>query len=276
MSIGSQTSAPTSQLADLLASRAGVSSRFEKFLAATRETEGWFSNQSAAIWDSLLAFQSDLGLRGDLMEIGVWAGKSASLLAKNASKGERVLLVDCEMRTEQISDTLRRVQASDEVAIDALEEDSAELWLHPLMQERYRRHRWFHIDGEHTAGAVRNDLELANKLVGKEGLVAVDDFFSWLYPQITESVLRYVREFPDQFSLFLCGYNKAYLARPHFVHRYLEFCQERLPAEMELRGQETTVAHTTLPGEMNTFGIGPRFQGLQLRGPDWAPNEVLR
>ena len=105
-------------------------------------------------------------------------------------------------------------------------------------------------------------------------MLVVDDFFSWLYPQVTEAVLRYVSQFPDDFTLFLCGYNKAYLARTHFAHRYLAFCAEQLPEALTARGLETTVAKTTYPSEMNTFGVGPVFQDLTRRGPDWEPDTL--
>ena len=274
MTATTRLDAPTQQLDETDVARCAA--RFQNYLAATRQVEGWFSDPSAAIWDSLLDVQERCGLQGDLLEIGVWAGKSAGMLASRANAGERLLLVDCEMRTDAITETMRRVRIPEGVGIDALEDDSTELWHHALMKDGYRKHRWIHIDGEHTARAVVNDMELANQLLGKEGVLVVDDFFNWLYPQITEAVMRYVRERPEHFALFLVGYNKAYLARPHFVHRYLEACHLELPAGLELRGQETTVAHTTLPGEMNTFGVGPRFQGKALRGPDWDPDSILR
>lgn len=73
--------------------------------------------------------------------------------------------------------------------------------------------------------------------------------------------------------MFLCGYNKAYLARPHFVHKYLELCGEELGRQLEERGLEVSLARTTYPAEMNTFGIGDR-QGAPLRGPDWEPGVI--
>lgn len=50
--------------------------------------------------------------------------------------------------------------------------------------------------------------------------------------------------------MFLCGYNKAYLARPHFVHKYLELCGEELGRQLEERGLEVSLARTTYSAEM--------------------------
>ncbi len=271
-----QLMASDASASDARASDARASARFDRFLGVSQRVKGWFHDTSAAVWDSLLEHQARLGLRGNLLEIGVWEGKSAGLMAMHARADERCVLVDCELKIEKIQQTLHQLPIVQGLKVDALEEDSTELWNHALLHDGYRRYRWLHIDGEHTARAVRNDLEIAHRLLGKEGIVAIDDFFSWLYPQITESVMRYLREFPDNFSLFLCGFNKAYLARPHFVHQYLEFCHERLPAALELRGQTVTVAKTTFAGEMNTFGVGPRMQDRALRGPDWEPDKIYR
>ena len=43
-------------------------------------TEGWLLWPAAAIWDSLLDFQERDGIRGDLIEIGVYHGMAAALL----------------------------------------------------------------------------------------------------------------------------------------------------------------------------------------------------
>ncbi|QDU84468.1 hypothetical protein Pla163_15780 [Planctomycetes bacterium Pla163] len=248
--------------------------RFERYMQIHGSIDGWFSRESAAIWDSLLEFQAADGVRGNMLEIGVWEGKSAALTAMHARPGETVHLADLDLKIEPIQRALGAARPEPGVEFTTIAGDSRDLNVSPLVAEEFGRHRFIHIDGEHTARAVTNDLALANQLLAPQGVVVVDDFFSWLYPQITEAVLRYVRQFPDDFALFLCGYNKAYLARPHYVHRYLEACATRLPAQLEARGVVSTIAKTTYPAELNTFGIGPRFQEMPLRGPDWDPKTI--
>lgn len=236
--------------------------------------EGWFFDGAIAVWDALLAFQQRRRIDGNLLEIGVHHGKSAALMAMYAEPGDKVVLVDYELKPAPIEQALRAAQPAKGVEFVTVHGDSRDLPDSPLANATRRSYRWIHIDGEHTGGAVSSDLATANRLLAKEGVVVVDDFFSWLYPQVTESVLRYVREHPDDLALFLCGFNKAYLARPHFVHEYLRFCAEELPAALAARGQQATVGKTTFPAEMNTFGVGPRFQGKALRGPDWDDQTI--
>ncbi len=241
----------------------------------TGEIEGWFGDGAIAVWDALLDFQRRSRVSGHMLEIGVHHGKSAALMAMYAQPGSKVVLVDYALKTAKIERAISSARPAAGAEFITVNGDSRELGVNPIVVQTYRQHRWIHIDGEHTAGAVTNDLRVANQLSSNEGVVVVDDFFSWLYPQVTEAVLRHVRQHPDDFALFLCGFNKAYLARPHYVHNYLRFCAEELPEALHARGQETTVGKTTYPAEMNVFGVGPRFQGKALRGPDWD-DRVIR
>jgi predicted O-methyltransferase YrrM len=251
------------------------SAGFAEYLALSQQIDGWFDPGSIAAWDALLGLQQRVRITGHLLEIGVWHGKSATLLARHADpRREICVLVDKFLDEAPVRAALALVRPVLDDSVRLLCIDSRRLLADPLLAEGFESFRWIHIDGEHTAGAVTSDLIVANALLAARGVVCIDDFFNWLYPQVTEAVLRYVRDNPDHFSLFLCGYNKAYLARPHYVHALQAFCKNELVGELEARGVEATVAKTTYPAEMNTFGMGPRFQDARLRGPDWDPKTI--
>lgn len=250
------------------------SPRFQAFQSISGSLEGWFYDGAIALWDSLLSFQASNQIHGHMCEIGVWKGKSAALMAMYAERGTKLLLADYKFNDPPIDRALKLAGISPEVEVVKLRGDSRNLHIDAIIPECFQKVRWMHIDGEHSARAVSSDMALANQLLAPDGVLVVDDFFSWLYPQVTEAVLRYVRQFPDDFTLFLCGYNKAYLARTHFAHRYLAFCAEELPEALAARGIQATVAKTTYPSEMNTFGVGPVFQDLTRRGPDWEQDTL--
>jgi hypothetical protein len=238
-------------------------------------TDGWFHLGAAAIWDALLCFQEANGVRGHMLEVGVWHGKSAALLAQHADPAQEVcILVDKFLARARVEATLRRVRGTLDQSIKLLACCSRELPNSQFTIEGRNQFRFAHIDGEHTAGAAYSDLTLANSLLRQDGLVCVDDFMNIWYPQITEVVFRYLREHPEQFTMFLCGYNKAFLARPHFVHRYLEFTAEKLIDELDERSVAATLYKTTWPAEMNCFGIGDRRDDTRHRGPDWDPSNI--
>ncbi|HRV80957.1 MAG: class I SAM-dependent methyltransferase [Planctomycetes bacterium] len=249
--------------------------RFAEHLDLHHRIDGWFSVESAAAWDAMLCKQNALRAQGHMLEIGVWKGKSATLMAIHSDPTQEVVvLVDKYLDQPAIESALHNVYANLGDSFQLLKMDSRRLVLDPILVDGFEAFRWIHIDGEHSGRAVINDLSVANTLLSDQGVVCIDDYFNWLYPQVTEAVNRYVREHPDQFALFLCGYNKAYLARPHHAHTWLQYCKEELMGDLEGRGVEATLAKSTLPTEMNTFGMGPRFEGQRMRGPDWAQQTI--
>ncbi len=255
-------------------SNEGATRIHDAYLEMSSDIDGWFGKGAVAIWDALLCFQRAQRVRGHMLEIGVWHGKSAALLAMHGDPNTRLHLVDYKLQRSHVERAIAAANPSPDLDVRTIEGDSRSLHIHPVIAECFQAHRWIHIDGEHSARAVTNDLAIANSLLSPEGIVVVDDFFSWMYPQVTEAVFRYVRNCPDDLALFLCGFNKAYLARPHFVHRYLAYCAEHLSNDLAARRIECTVSKTTYPAEMNTFGVGPRFQGLALCGPDWDRDSI--
>ncbi len=247
---------------------------YEEFIELTEATEGWFFRESAAAWDSLLSFQAQNKIRGHSLEIGVHHGKSAAMILRHSDPLQEMnFLVDLYLNRPKIEETLTRFRPVHNDTVSLLKLDSRVLARPQLMGEGRGKFRWIHIDGEHTSGAVMNDLEIASKLLAKNGVVVDDDFFSWWYPQITEAVFRYIRENPDQFGLFLFGYNKAYLAHPQFLHHYQDYVYKQLPNDLLQRGVKVSLSKTCTPAESPTFGMGP-WMGQQYRGPDWDQHNI--
>ena len=63
---------------------------------------GWFGAHSYALWRSLLDFQAE-NVRGNLFEIGVWRGRSASLLASYRKGQEKLYLCDLRLDEEAVN-----------------------------------------------------------------------------------------------------------------------------------------------------------------------------
>jgi len=139
------------------------------------------------------------------------------------------------------------------------------------------RYRWIHIDGGHNVRLFLNDLKLAHELAAEDAVVSVDDIYNWAYPQLTEQLMHYVREHPEQFILFLNGFNKAYLARPAHVRRYLDHCYHNLIDEMEANADvKACLAKSDHPEVLDGFGIGDRHNdGRKHRGRDEDLDRIL-
>src|SRR6267154_2388847 len=67
---------------------------YQRFLQLFDNTPGWFYHESAGIWDTLLSYQEATNNVGNMLEIGVYQGKSAGMLALHRRGEESCVLVD--------------------------------------------------------------------------------------------------------------------------------------------------------------------------------------
>jgi hypothetical protein len=256
-----------------VAGAAGLSegSRLDEWRQRFAPLPGWFNDESVHVWDCLLAFQAQRGLRGHFFEIGVFHGKSAGLAWLHTRGGEEILLVD-PYRLETVLPILEAVRSQ---GIKAFPLTSDRLPVAAL--DPYRGGcRWLHVDGEHTGFAAAHDLALADSLLHDQGVVVVDDFMTANYPQVTASVFAYLHAHPKHLSLFLCGFHKGYLARPRAARTYLEYVRDRLQDDLAARGfaERITLWKTTSPEDINCFGMRS-WDGRRQVGLDWDKAKIL-
>lgn len=148
---------------------------------------GWFMFQSYCVWRALLDQQT--GTTGDLFEIGVWRGRSASVLASYRKGNEKLYLCDLRLDEPAVRRSIESVGTKPENIVP-LSGPSADLPAKLDLQAMHQTVRWFHIDGEHTGTAVYRELEFANRIVNTDGIVVIDDFFSPRYPANTTEIGR--------------------------------------------------------------------------------------
>lgn len=245
---------------------------FEKWNERTGSTPGFFYTEAAGAWDVILSYQEDSGLPGHLAEIGVYMGKSASLLALHARPKEQLVLVDLGFpsETRELLESL-----APKGALVYLEQRSSQAIRVPVASAWPRSFRFIHIDGEHTGEAVINDLRLACAWLGDSGIICLDDFFNPMYPQLTAAVFEFLAAHRHELTLVLCGHNKGYLCRPTASHLYLGLIRSRLVKELAERGlREVTVFKTTQASDLNCFGIAARFRDLDYYGLDSDPSQL--
>jgi hypothetical protein len=251
------------------------SSPYGQLREAFHRTEGWCDPLSLPVWDAMLIHQRAAGVRGHLLEIGVYRGKSAALLAAHLDPGaERLFLVDPTMDAEAVRQTLVRVRPAADRALVFVLEPSARV-LDGQAGAARGQFRWIHIDGSHAFACVSEDLASAHELLAEDGVVVLDDFFSIEYPHLTEAVFRYLAQNPTHFSLFLLAGRKGYLARPRGAPHYRHYCLESLVADVEARDGAMALWKTGAPGELDCFALRPREpSGQRLRGVDAQPHVI--
>ena len=231
---------------------------------------GWFGFHSYALWRCLLDFQAPL--KGDLFEIGVWKGRSASLLAAYCKPGEKLYLCDLELDETAVRSAFASVGAAPKDIV-TLSGPSSTLPGRLDFAAMHQTVRWMHIDGEHTGSAVYSELELANQIVRSDGLVVIDDFFSPRYPANTTEAVRYLEKNPFHFRLLAVAFNRGYFCRPESLPRYMDFIAGGLSRSLHAYECPSTIFKTTGPWDTDAVGITAFMpEAGSMAGPDHQPH----
>jgi predicted O-methyltransferase YrrM len=245
---------------------------FERYLRQYADVPGFVIPESLATWHCLLRFQRERGLAAPLMEIGVFYGKSATLLALHSTLEEEIYLVDFSEPVRSASKLLKSIRRD---GIKVFENRSSDRAVWNLAATHPRIFRWIHVDGDHKGQTVQNDLLLANQLLSDDGIICVDDFMSPRYPQLTYVVCTFLEQHRAELQMFLCGFNKTYLVRPNALAAHLGFVKEQLGEQLGTLGfKDLTIYKTDYPGVLNCFGMGSRWADYLYYGLDEDPTKI--
>ena len=249
-----------------------MASKFQEYVSQSVSVEGFFMEQAAITWDCLLNYQTNHNIKGNFLEIGVWKGKSAILSCLHANPEETCLLVDLIM-FDEAQELLRNLHSNS----NFYRCKSQNFWQNEAnLHQFFSSCRWIHIDGAHSGSACFNDLQIANQLLSEEGIICMDDFFNPSYPQVTAAVFNFLYQFPFSLKLFLCGFNKGYLARPYYCDNYLRYLLENFHNDLSLinYSEKITLYKTSRPGDFNCFGLR-EYQGKDFVGLDEDGSKIL-
>ncbi|MCZ6816321.1 MAG: class I SAM-dependent methyltransferase [Planctomycetota bacterium] len=232
-----------------------------EIIRRTRKIEGWFWPAAAHLFALLDEIQKSVGIEGNIFEIGAYHGKSAVLLcAMLRGNAESLGVCDrfgCSSDRNvagfrpQFDRTMRN-HSSAGSCLRVLQKDSADL----TPEETTTNCRFFHIDGGHGGREVYDDLVVASKAVGPNGLVVLDDFHNSAWPGVAEGFFRFMHERPGEFVPLAVGFNKGVLTRPSAHGLYRRFlndparCWAAIPRgpfsvkTIEFCGVDTVLFHT--------------------------------
>lgn len=156
----------------------------DDYLARINRVPGWFLRTDQLLFPHLNALQRAAGVGGDLLEIGVYRGKSAILLGYFAGPGERLVVCDVfdTAGRRQFERRYRRFHERPPLILHFPSRDILE------RAGLARTFRFMHVDGDHGWEAVREDLRTVRALLVEGGLVVFDDHLSALYPGTAAAV----------------------------------------------------------------------------------------
>lgn len=227
--------------------------RFLKVAGQAQKIHGMFSPLSMAVMDMMLAFQESIVARGDILEIGIFKGKSAALLGTHLRDGERLTLVD----VEDILDPAAAAPFADKV--DLILAPSSQLrTAMPRYEERRGTFRFIHIDASHDFEDTFHELAMAEELLAPRGIISMDDFANLHYAQNIAAIFKYLYSTPTSLMLPLVTDEKCYLCHKDSFEEFSDFVLRRALAEMQSRGITATLARTSGSHAFKAFYLRER------------------
>lgn len=191
--------------------------RVQAFISGRHENiQGWFFPFDQIIFYELTAIQNQLGITGDLCEIGVYQGKSLVFLSLLKSASDRLFgfdLFDGDARALTEKNLSEEGDPENVILTEGLTSQLPAASLEALVSKPLR---FLHIDAGHEYHEVLEQLELFTPLVGDAAVVAMDDYQDREFPGIEAAVLDFAeRDRPRRFIPFLAGGNKMFLCTAH-------------------------------------------------------------
>lgn len=159
--------------------------------------EGMSSKFSARVASSLLFHQTEHGITGPVVEIGVFHGRFSIALALALGPKEQVIAIDMFDQAMPGMASLFRAN----LARWHVPSDRVDLWTcntRELPSDALRTRlgeslaRLIHIDGEHTERGLSHDLALAAAALAPSGLLIIDDMHHPYYPRLMLPVFDFM------------------------------------------------------------------------------------
>ena len=174
---------------------------------AVKDIDGWFYREDAIVLEAIHGIQMDHLISGDLLEIGVYHGKSAAFLGFFRRPAERFVVCDLfgaaatgpenQAEKEQwYPDLDRRTFESRYREIHTELPDILACNSGRLKQSAglSRTFRLIHIDGSHLYRIVRQDICTSSELLKAGGVIAIDDYRSAHTPGVAAAMWEAVFE----------------------------------------------------------------------------------
>ena len=182
--------------------------------------DGWLSRLDAELIVAISSSQNIAAISGNLLEIGVYRGKTAILLGHLARASEAFHV--CDIFEEASSDSTFSAEIytglqQSQFEANYLRHHSALPIIHCVPSNQMSElisgtFRLVHVDGSHLYEGVRSDLVLAKQLLTAGGVVVADDFRSLHTPGVSAAVWESITL--GALDLVAVTNSKAYLCVP--------------------------------------------------------------
>ena len=220
-----------------------LSFRFQEILQESEPINGAHSEVSTCIFVFLSTLMPS---RSRCLEIGVWNGKSACVLAH--------LFPSLDLVDVSIPSELDTIKAVDGVDVNFFQAWSSE-WLSLARDTRAHSYDFIHMDTSHSFKDTVCELQGCSVLANDHAILVLDDW-NEIYPTVQAGYYYYKYVLGGEFEVFLTSYNKAYLCRKDMLYHYIQGL-EPMREFMALQGYKTHIARTSDVDEYRAFLIRP-------------------
>lgn len=178
--------------------------------------KGWFLPKAMELFVQMDAAQKQRSITGNIMEIGVYHGRSAVLLGQFLADGEEFHACDTFTGYDnddapKFLDTFltnyRNVVGN---PVDHLF-DCPSSRLGKMLSEE-RKYRIWHIDGYHSYEMTCKDMMTGYMHMADDGMMIVDDFLNQDWLGVNQAVNEFLNAVDDM-AIFAYGYNKLFLCK---------------------------------------------------------------
>jgi hypothetical protein len=185
-----------------------TTSGLSEYLSAKDSVPGWFFDADVRLFLAVNELQTRRGIKGNILEIGAFYGKSAILLGYCVQAAERLVVCDIFEHTGTLSSegmaehdnyyTASLRQQEFERHYRRFHDSLPDLIVGPSAQldraALARQFRLIHVDGGHEYEIVREDILTARALLTEGGIVIFDDWSQPHCPGVAMAVWESYRE----------------------------------------------------------------------------------
>ncbi|SEK78893.1 class I SAM-dependent methyltransferase [Streptacidiphilus jiangxiensis] len=176
--------------------------------ATLADVPGWFPATDHRLFCWLLERQQEQAIPGDVLEIGVYLGRSAILLGRHVREGETFTVCDLfeseagdSANSDEMDDSYRETLTRRAFEANYLSFHDALPRIHQGPSEQLATsgllepasQRFVHIDASHLYQHVAADLRFTREVLRADGIVAMDDYRSEHTPGVAAATWEAVR-----------------------------------------------------------------------------------
>jgi acetyltransferase-like isoleucine patch superfamily enzyme len=183
-----------------------------KMYERVEAVKGFFNADDALHFALVLGMQRACGIRGDILEIGTYFGRSTGFLANFVTNEERLVVCDAFQAetTDRYPDKPSIPALLQSISRAAPTFDLNSLVIHTCLSRDLRltpleKFRCVHVNGGHGHDEALANLNLIIDHVIPGGIIIVDDYLHANWPGVTSAVEHFLQSRSDVSSVASCN-----------------------------------------------------------------------